>query len=145
MIMQINKNSFHYKWWRLTYKVWGIPDHNIPWHSNLCSYVQRIFWITLFTSALYLFLGGTLLFVLVSAAIGVWHHPLIALAIVGGIALALAVLFGCSIYSNSETKEVVDTWVEAKTKGICPLIEFTGDSSNKGLNTPPNEDTTDVK
>jgi hypothetical protein len=26
---------------------------------------------------------------------------------------------------------VVDTWVEAKTKGICPLIEFTDKNDTK--------------
>lgn len=39
--MKINKNSWHYKVYAWTYE-WGPPSH-----TNLCSYVQRMFWRSL--------------------------------------------------------------------------------------------------
>ena len=47
--MQINKDTWHYRAYHWTYKIqnseWKMSDH-----SNLCSYVQRIFWMVPFTA-----------------------------------------------------------------------------------------------
>jgi hypothetical protein len=50
--MIINSNSFHYKWYVWTYRVWDKDIFAVPRHTNLCQYVQRIFWHTLLVGVL---------------------------------------------------------------------------------------------
>lgn len=52
--MHINKNSWHYKLYRYTYSFF---NDFAPKHTNLCSYTQRIFWVTLIIGLIYFFLG----------------------------------------------------------------------------------------
>jgi hypothetical protein len=47
--MKINKNSWHYKVWKLTY-----AGHSLPRVTNLCSYVQRIIWLGLVAQLLFI-------------------------------------------------------------------------------------------
>jgi|HubBroStandDraft_5_1064220.scaffolds.fasta_scaffold12600_2 hypothetical protein len=42
--MNINVDSWHYAWYRWTYTCWKKQP---PQRTNLCQYVQRIFWTTL--------------------------------------------------------------------------------------------------
>src|SRR5579872_4422843 len=43
--MNINKNSFHYKFYCWTYNFW---QTRIPTTTNLCQYIQRMIWMPLF-------------------------------------------------------------------------------------------------
>lgn len=119
--MKINTNSWHYKWWRLTHTLY---NSNYPATTNLCRYVQRIFWVTLGMVILGSVVALLFCFILCNIAIGAWHHPWMALAVVGGILALFATIVGIAIWLDSKSKEVVGAWVEAKTQGICPLIEF---------------------
>src|ERR1700677_1252417 len=48
--MQIDKNSWHYKFYRFTYFVWGYePPYQ---HTSLCQYVSRMIWSPLIDLAL---------------------------------------------------------------------------------------------
>lgn len=120
--MQVNTNSWHYKWWNLTYAIW---NSDAPSRTNLCRYVQRIFWVTLGSVLFGSLIAAVLIFIVSNVAMGIWHHPWIALAVLGGVLGTIAIIVGIVSWSDSETKEVMDAWVEAKTQGVCPLIEFT--------------------
>lgn len=125
--MLINKNSWHYKWWYLTYKVWNTKDIDIPSYTNLCSYVQRLFWMTLITTICWGIIGIGVTTVVVLVAVAAWHHPWGALSVVGGILAFVAAMVGFLFYLDSETRYVVNAWVGSKTQGICPIINFTNE------------------
>jgi hypothetical protein len=129
--MKINTNSFFYKWWHLTYNIPPFHDWQEPIETNLCSFCQRIFWVSLFVVVAYGTLATAILFLLGGAVVGAWHHPWTALIVVGSIVALFGVMAGLFFYIDSDAKHVVDTWVEAKTKGICPLIEFTDKNDTK--------------
>jgi hypothetical protein len=126
--MQINTNSWHYKWWRWTYWFYNSSE---PTRTNLCRYTQRIFWVTLGTLILGSAIAVCLCVIVSGIAVGIWQHPWIALAVLGGILAIIAIMAGAFAWFDSETKEVADAWVEAKTQGICPLIEFTSSPTKK--------------
>lgn len=121
--MKINTNSWHYKWWRLTHTLY---NSNYPATTNLCRYVQRIFWVTLGTVILGSVVALLFCFILCNTAIGAWHHPWMALAVVGILAF-VAAMVGFLFYLDSETRYVVNAWVGSKTQGICPIINFTNE------------------
>ena len=43
--MNINKNAWHYNFYCWTYNFW---ETRIPTQTNLCQYIQRMIWMTLF-------------------------------------------------------------------------------------------------
>lgn len=58
--MIINTRSWHYKLWKWTYATWG--SYN-PDKTNLCFYVQRLFWLTLpsFIATTLYYVGGAII------------------------------------------------------------------------------------
>jgi hypothetical protein len=121
--MEINENSWHYKLYNLSYRVWN--DYP-PTRSNLCQYLRHtvfcllgclIFWGLLVSGI------GSLLFVL---AVGAYHHPLITLLFVGSIAAIIGILY---LIFRVNDSELFHAWIDSKTKGICPTITFKRDNN----------------
>lgn len=180
--MKLSIDSFHYKWYRLTYTVLG---EDPPRHTNLCQYARRLFFsplLFLCVGTLWAFAGvvigirallcypfgystnwksGTLaerkpaLFHLAGSPIYLGHfilpiatfalnyfiyrefrnlahqdHPSgwAVLAIVIGIFEAAVALVGTIfvvvMFFSSDTWDLFQEWFNAKTQGVCPLIEF---------------------
>lgn len=43
------------------------------------------------------------------------------------VALVMAITFGIVLFFSSDTYDLFSEWFDAKTQGVCPLIEFEGD------------------
>lgn len=43
------------------------------------------------------------------------------------VALIMAAIFGIALFLSSDTYDLILEWLDAKTEGVCPLIEFEGD------------------
>lgn len=117
--MKIKKNSWHYK---LYSKMGGEYDTT----GNLCPY----FWAVVFRLFVLLMIAcvlGAMLYMLgdvvrmVAHQMGWW-----GLLIPGGIAAVFGL--SCLLFialPNSDTGKLVGAFIKAKTKGICPTVEFT--------------------
>lgn len=126
--MQINKSSWHYKFWKLT-----LIDSVPPTTTNLCRYVQRIFWcglLILLTASLILFLSSYVVYAIFY--LGFWQHTLISFEVLGVfVAIVAAVLLFFKWRSSTSHQEpgLVGQWVRAKKERVCPLITFTDEQS----------------
>jgi hypothetical protein len=120
--MIINKNSWHYKIYRWTY--WN-NGFGVPNQTNLCQYVQRLFWMSLVNVFIILLLATLLLCISGGLVKFGWQHPL---ALLGIIATTIAVLFliGLFIWTKEkiETTRITNAWLAAKKEKICPLVKF---------------------
>lgn len=124
--MKISKETWHYKFWRST-----LDYHPGTGTTDLCRYVQRIFWFGLFALAI----GAGMLYVVSFFAylifyVGFWQHP----ALASGIAVGL-VIVACVTYLVKKWRDdhrfdprpppsLARQWVSAKKQKICPLVEF---------------------
>src|SRR5271170_7874898 len=122
--MQINSNSWHYKLYSLSYSVWNMKQY-MPDSTNLCQYCRHTVISLFFAAVAWSIIVCGLTMSLSFAAIQAWHHPSIVLAVVGRVLAVIGTIAGIFAWLDSETIYVFNAWWEAKTKGICPLIEFT--------------------
>lgn len=138
--MIINTNSWHYKLWCWTYTN-NVVDKYPPLQTNLCSYVQRMFWIPLYWFLAY----ATTIILLLGLAVSIvgglgyleylgWsHHFSSTLLIHASLILAIMCFFGYVFLhnTNNQTVELAKEWASAKKQGICPLIEFTNSNDTE--------------
>lgn len=124
--MKIKTNTWHYRWWRWTY-----GDNYLPDQTNLCSYVQRIFWITLGHVFIYVLLVFAIL--LLVGFVGLleyqgWRYHTMGTAIGHGsvvVSIGLLALYAATTDANYDREPtLVGKWISAKKQGVCPLIEF---------------------
>lgn len=116
--MVINTASWHYKLWNWTYEIAGGTSRA---STNLCWYVQRIFW-SLMLPLIFLGLEGC-----------AWHSNWkLSLELHAGVIGTLAVFAAITAFilfvngdlDENETARLARAWIGAKTAGVCPLIEF---------------------
>lgn len=46
-----------------------------------------------------------------------------------GVALVFGTIFGTFLFFSSDTWDLMTEWFDAKTEGVCPLVEFEGDDN----------------
>jgi hypothetical protein len=123
--MIINKNSWHYKFWRSTFG----SDIEKPDTTNLCSYCQRIFWHGL----MWFSLASLILYIVMYGYLynGLYLHTvktLIGTLIVVAIFTVIILIVGRHDFFpkkyNDRPPSLFKQWLSAKKQRICPLIEF---------------------
>jgi len=124
--MKINKNSWHYKLYRLSYSFWNMEEYMPRYETNLCQYCRHTIISLFFATLVSGFLAMMACFCLATLGWGIWHYPMMA-KVFGCIVLGIAAIFGAVYYFTSDTSELVGEYIHAKTKGICPTIEFEDD------------------
>lgn len=126
--MTIDRNSWHYKLWYRTYWRNGETPNYYP---NLCSYVQRIFWLGI----LYYIILALLALLVISMLsytilyMGLYQHTKITLMIMGG---AAALLGSIALFfhwrdahcTQCRNPSIFKQWITAKKERVCPLIDF---------------------
>lgn len=129
--MKINKNSWHYRFWR---KSFDYPSE-APLTIDLCRYCHRIFWRLIGISFL---VAGTAYVALVLLYLllymGLWRNTGVALSCIGAIGLVIGAIQLYSRWLNIPVKPVesqglVTNWLSARKQQVCPVIEFSDDKS----------------
>lgn len=129
--MQLKKYSWHYKMWTNSFSTF----EKQPEQTDLCRYCHRIFWQLLLRGLLCLCLLG-ILWMLGYALIyrGLILNTLITLEILAGIAavVTMVVLYvkwldGRNNYK--EPKTLVGKYAYAAKRGVCPLVDFTDETT----------------
>lgn len=129
--MNIDKSSWHYKVWLKSFE----RPYNAPERTDLCHYCHRIFWGLLVnylvpTALAVCGIGGAVVIVL--SIIRVFYlHTVASIAVTIGIVAAVAVIVIYVRWFIHEPRSFVGKVVDAKKRGVCPLIEFSEESNER--------------
>lgn len=123
--MKLNKNSWHYKVWRDTFRSYdGAPDN-----TDLCRYCHRIFWRLLLWAFLLFGTLGCLVALIVLLIQGLIYHTaavIISIMIVVGFIITLA-FYDRWLNGKKEPAEprtLIGKYARASKQKVCPLVEF---------------------
>ena len=112
--MEINSDSWHYKFYKL-----GYGAGHVPYRTNLCSY----FWRTVLGLGIAVFV---VLFVL--ACLGIvgfvaYHHTAIFFTGIGGLVAVFGLIMLNEYWGDAEPG-LLRAYLRAKKEKVCPLVEI---------------------
>ena len=121
--MKVNKRSWHYNLWR---KYGGFTYANV----SLCSYVQRLFWVSLFAAAGVAVMAVCVGVIVSGLVVATITHPVVVGCVVLGCAIYVSTMrppwsnFLFRQHTIKGPQGLVASWVKAKKEKVCPLIDF---------------------
>ena len=119
--MIVNKSSWHYKWWK---KCGG---NSYSRNVSLCSYVQRIFLMSLVVAVPISILASCAGVMLYALGCAFYYHTVQAFIGVASFILLCSIILGiCYFYFDDPDKEpgIIGAWLQAKKDKVCPIIDF---------------------
>jgi hypothetical protein len=124
--MIINKGSWHYKYYSWLYKKYITSSFydDVAETTNLCNYVQIIFWFTL-VQALMVSSIIAILFGIGKLEYQCWStHPIRALIVHSIIPASIGSMYLVCKFFTSDTTSIIAKYISAKKNKICPIVEF---------------------
>src|ERR1017187_275473 len=129
--MIVNKSSWHYKWWK---KCGGnCYSRNV----SLCSYVQRIFWMSLVVAIPISVIASCAGVILYGFGCAFYYHTVNTFIYAGLFILLCSIILGICYFfieylpnkkthSDDPDKEpgIIGQWLQAKKDKVCPIIDF---------------------
>ncbi len=112
--MEINSDSWHYKFYSLGHGEGLVPDR-----TNLCSY----FWRTMLGLGIATFIVVFTLCFLVFIGFMAYNHTAGFFMVVGGIVAFLGLLFLNEYWRDTEPG-LLRAYLRAKKERVCPLVEI---------------------
>lgn len=117
------------------YYLWTLRQTDKPWRvedalengTNLCAFVQRIVFVTLFIMA------GTACTLLVLAGIAtiIYNDPIGCLIVISAVVALTAIVVSAhfiihKLRRREPRQSVALEYIKAMKRGVCPLIKFSG-------------------